>query len=177
MIYVGIDPGLNGGVAAIDDDGSLASVQPIPTLSQKVGKHERNVYDLPGCAKILQAVARETMVTLEVSQPMPSVMGRGGRRRKMPAASAFSQGQGIMLWRAMCAALDITILCISPQKWKGEMLAGSSHDKGAALVVANGFWPGGHFGKRKDAGLAEAALIAEYGRRVLRGGMQRGQHG
>src|SRR5271169_4997786 len=33
MIFIGIDPGLNGAVAAIDDNGRIISLQDVPTLT------------------------------------------------------------------------------------------------------------------------------------------------
>jgi hypothetical protein len=49
---------------------------------------------------------------------------------------------------------------VTPQKWKARMML--SFDKAQSLAMARKLFPGEWFPRKKDEGLAEAALISLY---------------
>src|SRR5438128_246646 len=88
MLYAGIDPGLHGGFAAIDDAGEPVIVLPIPTVKSDTG---RGQYDLPGCRALFIAHPRvEMFVTVERLGPLPAIFKHKGE--KEAGATGISGG-------------------------------------------------------------------------------------
>ncbi len=108
-------------------------------------------------------------MTVEKLQPLPRSMGGSAAN----FARGLSRG-----FEWMLVALGIPYQLVSPQAWQKVMHAGTSgHDtKQRSVVAAQRLFPGITFqrserSRRVDDGLCEAALIAEYGRRVRQGGL------
>jgi crossover junction endodeoxyribonuclease RuvC len=151
-IYVGIDPGLKGGIAVITE-GILTSLLPMPGEA--------------GLREFLQSLSEAgktipPMVVLEKSQPMP----------KQGVSSVFSYGVGYGIILGMLIYGRIPYHLVRPAVWKSTMLAGEpdKKDKGTSIRVVERIFPDVELvprGCRKPAdGLAEALLMAEYGRRL-----------
>jgi hypothetical protein len=115
MYIVGVDPGLAGAIAVLDTHGILAALADTPTLTLtlKVQRGTRQVYDVPGMAALLRSYAGyQCQVCIEESQPMP---GQGTR-------SMFTTGYGYGLWIGLlttfhpcCATkLRLSVVCIRP---------------------------------------------------------------
>lgn len=169
MIIVGIDPGKEGAVAVLNGAGDLM-LYPTPTLPGGTG---RTRYDPAGMAQLLRQFAGHPIAAyLELTHAMP---GQG-------VVSMFSMGEGLGLWQGILAALAIPYEMVSPQRWKREMLADVTKTvagkasqremKKAAVQQAQRLFPAyaqsfvGPRGGILD-GLAEAALIAGYGQRLM----------
>ncbi len=76
-VFLGIDPGLTGAVAAIDETGGVVALHDTPTLTLKASRGTKQQYDLPGMARLLQPYAGHSAhVVIEESQAMP---GQGVR--------------------------------------------------------------------------------------------------
>ena len=74
MYLVGIDPGLAGAIAILDAHGTLEALADTPTLTLKVQRGTRQVYDVPGMAALLRPYAgQHVQVYIEASQPMPGL--------------------------------------------------------------------------------------------------------
>ena len=72
MHIVGIDPGLAGAIAVLDATGTLEALDDTPTLTLKVQRGMRQVYDVPGIAVLLRPYAGlHCPVCIEESQSMP----------------------------------------------------------------------------------------------------------
>jgi hypothetical protein len=98
-------------------------------------------------------------------------------------------GEGIKSTRTTCVnwgrlvgiaeGLSLPVTIVHPKTWQKVMLAGFGKmdkvsRKAASVSVAQRLWPGTSFMptercKRPSDGMAESALIAEWGRRVLKG--------
>lgn len=169
MIYLGIDPGLDGAVAGVydgTDQHGKPFVFDTPTL--KTGRREsrarvniKREYDLVTIREILQQqVSHGIYAAIEHVHSMP---GQGVR-------SMFSMGYGVGIWEAMLASLGIPYVRVGPQQWKNEMLRahGVGTLKDASVLRAKQLFPSinmnGTKGGARD-GRAEALLIAEYLRR------------
>lgn len=162
MIHIGIDPGITGAVVTLED-GEL-TFQDMPTYQDG----NRTRVDEGGCALILQGIldgvrkrdgAERLMVTLEKQQPMP----------KNGSIASFSTGYSYGVWRTALAILGIPYRVVTSQSWKKALMPGEAKEKDASRIVARRLWPAqteGWLSRKKDHGRADAALIAEYGRRT-----------
>jgi hypothetical protein len=165
MKWVGIDPGLSGGIALLDYDAvgnlKVAQPMPIPTLKSAKTKTGR-VYDVPQLSKIFCAWGvLGAFATLEKSQAMP----------KQGVSSTFSIGYGFGVLEALLVAHNIRYQVVRPQQWQKVMLASSNkkNTKEASILIAKRLFPNINLikdGCRKDHdGMADALLMAEYSRR------------
>lgn len=149
MIYIGIDPGLDGGLAAIDPD----CVRLWDTPTGRDGKKRR--YLLSEMALLLRQYPSGTVACLERVHSMP----------KQGVASSFSFGEGFGLWQGLLAGLGIPFDLVTPQAWKKELMAGAAKEKDASRIVAQRLFPTAELHLKKHHGRADALLIAEYRRR------------
>lgn len=149
---IGIDPGLDGGVALIARDG--VSVFDTPTIQVKKSKRE---YAIPEMVRLLRD-SDPARVIIEAVHSMP----------RQGVTSSFNFGKGYGLWLGITAALGYPYDLVTPQRWKSVMLDGMAKDKGASRVRAMQLFPlvSDRLARVKDEGRAEALLIAEYGRRL-----------
>lgn len=160
MIIIGIDPGLTGAVFFIENDGPLVADTPTIVMAKSSGKGKKTDYLPADMAKLLRDYAPlNCHVFIEKVGAMP---GQG-------VTSMFGFGKGYGLWIGILAALEIPYTFVTPQAWKKVMMSGMA-DKDAARLRAQELWPSkSHlFARKKDIGRADAALIAEYGRRTMK---------
>lgn len=150
MIYIGIDPGKNGGIAFIS---SVVNV-PIQVLK----------YSDEDLIDILSTVALKDncRCVLEKVNAMP---GQG-------VVSMFNFGQNFGFIQGVLKAYDISFELVPPQKWKKEFSVTS--DKNTSIEVCKRLFPSVNLKatdrcKKDHDGMAEALLIAEYGRRHYNG--------
>lgn len=159
MIYIGIDPGLDGAVARIEPDNpSCTMVWDTPTLTVKSARGNRREYALRRMAEQLAPIRENAVAYIENVHAMP---GQGVR-------SMFTMGYGVGAWEGILAALGIIYTRVTPQRWKAAMLDGMGKDKDAGRMRAMQLFPDRAvlFERKKDDGRADAILIAEYGRRL-----------
>ena len=143
---------MKGGIADVDDDGSLIWAEGMPT-------HGKEVDGWQVAALIRNAMAGgPTKLIIEDVHSMP---GQG-------VASTFRFGMGFGICLGAAQASGISLHRVRPQKWKKDMgLTGK--DKDASRHLATEIWPqDSDLWKFKyQDGVAEAALIAEWARREL----------
>ena len=147
MIYIGVDPGKNGGIAIIDNDGVVA----FPF------SEERLLIELDGIAQEYECICY-----LEHVHAMP----------KQGVSSTFNFGMNFGFIQGVLKAYEIPYELVTPQKWKKEFSCTS--DKNTSIEVCKRLFPNVNLKAtdrcRKDHdGMAEALLIAEYGRRHYNG--------
>ena len=175
-IYVGIDPGMQGAVAALDDDGFLG-VWDTPTLTISKGKTKKgnakhqHKYAAAQMVDILEGARfNHTALGMRTGTPSPCVIGLE-LVHSMPgqgATSMFSMGRGTGLWEGIIAALRLPSQQVTPQAWKKMLMGGETgKTKQASIVVAQRLFPkaSAFLSRKKDDGRADAILIAEYVRR------------
>ena len=168
MIYIGIDPGLDGAVGVIGEQAGngCPRVFDTPTLTIEGEKSKRR-YNTAAMAELLrpyvQNVAQfpdvqNALVILESVHSMP----------KQGVASSFCFGQGLGMWQGIIAALGLPLEMPSPQRWKKEIMADQGRNKDASRFKAIQLFPtlATQLSRVKDDGRAEALLMAEYGRRL-----------
>jgi len=158
MIYLGIDPGVTGALAEIDDDGANAKVWDTPTLNVKSGKKTKTEYSATAMAQMLSQYAGMplVMVALESVHAMP----------EQGVSSSFSFGRGLGLWEGILSAYKIPFMKIAPQRWKGSLLDGMGKEKDASRLQAQSLFPRVDLSLKKHHGRGDALLLAEYLRRT-----------
>jgi crossover junction endodeoxyribonuclease RuvC len=157
MLVLGIDPGKEGAVALIHDR-ELVAVFDMPVLKlnkgTKVCGHTLN-------AKLADILHPYPPIDLAVIENVHSTP-------QMGVASSFDFGRSFGVAEMAIIARGIRLEYTRPAKWKGAL--GLNADKSSSLALARATWPSSDaFTLKKHEGRAEAALIAEYGRRFADG--------
>lgn len=159
-LFVGIDHGFKGGIAALDPAGKIVNLWPMPVKKSKSG---RDSYDIDMIATLFCLFESEdAVVTVEKLQPMPGSLGGG--------VANFQRGAWIM-WPAMARAHNLTCLEYRPIDWQRQVLApGKGDTKVRAHAAAKKLWPEQSFVlprcRKTHDGLIDAALIGYVGRRA-----------
>ncbi len=153
MVVLGIDLGVNGAIAALED-GGLIIVNDMPTLND--GPAKRRTVNAPLLAEIIAKSHADKVYVEHVGVfPQDGLVG----------AFAFGRARGVV--EGVCAGLFIPVEFITPPKWKRlvGIKPGKEGAKDAARSRAIQLWPGNAalFRRVKDDGRAEAALIAVAG--------------
>lgn len=177
MLFIGIDPGKEGGIAVLDDARRIRDLIPMPVV--KAGRKGRPDYDLPVLRDLLLVWRHEgPFVTVEKLAPMPPMLRQKGGAMKGAGTSIVNYQRGVSRgWEWMLVALKIPYQVVAPQSWQRAMLDGISGDntKQRSILAAKQLFPTvdlrrpGAKTKLSD-GLSDALLLAEYGRRK-QGGM------
>ncbi len=157
-LTVGIDPGLRGGVAALDVAGAVVGLWPMPVAGGEV--HAAGLADLLRSLRCLDSHQDIGRVCLEKVSAMP----------KQGVSSTFRFGTGWGMVRGVCAALAIPVVLVPPTVWKKQVLLGLPHDKAGAVQFCASRWPTADLvlpGCRvPHDGLADALCLADYARRL-----------
>lgn len=153
-VFIGVDPGLSGAIAAYDSETRDLQIHDVPTYELvRNGKKKREV-DLHSCARIINYLAKPAGSSILIEQ-VGSMPGQG-----VSSVFAFGKVYGILL--GISAAAFVPLDTVTPAVWKRAMGVTSSKDgsraKASALLPQHS-----HLWSRvKDDGRAEAALIAIY---------------
>jgi len=159
-IYIGIDPGLAGGIAIIIDSDNYI-VYDMPII--KVGKYNklvpRMIRDIiTGSITGNTYKSENCFCVIEKSQAMP---GQG-------VCSMHTIGLNYGIIVGILACLGIEYIEISSRKWQKEFFE-PGDTKVKSVNIASNLFPKCEFVTkrgRKIDGRADAMLMAEYGRRV-----------
>lgn len=158
MIWVGIDPGVSGAVAAIGPNS--CDVEDIPTIA--MGGTGRTVRKIDGLAlaKMLRRfvpAGEPCMVVLEDVHVMPS------SKSGSAANTSLLHSKGVI--EGVLAVLRMQTELVNSRKWKG--MYGLDSDKKASLEKARTLYPvlaKSRLARVKDHGRAESLLMAHFGK-------------
>ena len=153
MRIIGIDPGLSGGIAILDDS-KIFDIFDMPIMSEgKKNKNQINSAQLVNIIKRHILPNKETFVIVEQVSAMP---GQG-------VTSMFNFGQTFGSIKGICAALGLPIFYVRPAKWKKHFeLINSSKDASRTKVIEMYPSISSRLTKKKDVNKADAILIARY---------------
>ena len=153
MKIIGIDPGLSGAIAVMEDNKVL-NIFDIPVMSEgKKNKRQLNSALLVNLLKKNINKEEEVAVVVEQVNAMP---GQG-------VTSMFNFGQTFGALKGICAALELPIFFVRPSKWKKHFeLINSSKD--ASRTKAIEMYPklSSQLSKKKDVNKSDAILIARF---------------
>jgi hypothetical protein len=161
MIYIGIDNGLKGGLVALSDHpGPPIDMIAMPTR----GKSKGNEVDA--------ATVWDWIANLGDWRNLVVILETPGKHS--PGAQALcSMWDSYGAIRSILETRTIRHYRITPQSWQKTMLVGCAKGdtKPAALAMAKRLWPEENWlatprCKTPHDGMIDAALIAEYGRKM-----------
>src|ERR1039457_1035367 len=115
MIFIGIDPGLSGAVAIIEENHVQLHDSPSWAVGSKQGV--RHDYNVGGMVEIITGAVATVENRGSIVAGLESV-------HSMPdqgVASSFKFGVGLGIWQGILAALRITYQMIPPQRWKSVL--------------------------------------------------------
>jgi len=158
VILAGVDPGKSGAIVRFGGDYS-----PFVHMMPVITGAKRDEFDAPLIVKMLDGCSH---VFVEKLQPMP--LKAGG------SIANFNRGFCNGLFIGLLTALSIPFTMVRPQEWQKEMLAGipGEDTKQRSVMAAQRLFPTVSLlptprCKKPSDGIADALLIAEWGRRRL----------
>lgn len=155
MIYVGIDPGMKGGISIIED----TNLHPIESIEMPLTADKRAI-DVNKVFKMMPARLDHCFCVIEQLLTMP------GQNVKATSSSAINYGKLL----AVLELVGIPYQEVHPSKWKKEFQLIKKSKYGSA-GVAGKLFPTEEFvterGRLMD-GKAESLLLACYARRIYK---------
>lgn len=148
IIYIGIDPGLSGGIAILNQDGSVKEVVAMPDTP-------RDIYEF------LFSYKEDSRCVLED-------VGHGMPGQSSKATATFARHNGHLEMALL--ALGIPTEKVTPQKWikvyqlKKKKEQDKNEWKNVLKAKAQSLFP--QLGKKVTLKTCDALLIAEYARRT-----------
>ena len=153
MKIIGIDPGLSGAVAILENNNVL-NIFDMPVMAEgKKKKRQLNSSMLVNLIKDNIDLKEEISVVVEQVNAMP---GQG-------VTSMFNFGQTFGAIKGVCAALELPIFFVRPSKWKKHFeLINSSKDSSRTKVIEMYPKLSNQLSKKKDVNKSDAILIARF---------------
>lgn len=136
--YIGIDPGLGGGIAVLTGHGCVVEATRMPVTEADV-------------LALLKPYEHAGRAVLELVHAMP----------KQGVVSSFTFGKGYGGLRMALAACSIPFDEVTPQRWQKAMGCRTKGDKNVSKRRAQELFPA----QKVTHAIADSLLIAEYGRR------------
>lgn len=162
--FIGIDPGINGGMACLDKHGNIVKMttMPVSKVGTKMKLDPRAIVAwLRGC----YTEEEVKIVAIEEQRPM----------HRQGVTSTFSIGRGYGILEGILATLELPYEVVGAHHWQKEMFRGlpKGNTKDLSAKVAQQLYPKETFLKTAKCtkihdGLTDAVLIAEYIRRVAK---------
>lgn len=178
MRYLGIDPGLRGALAVLDDRERLA-IFDTPTVMVRRRKRRRSgqtsmtAVEEYMISEIVQLLRR---FSPEADMASHAMLEWNNPRPHESVTSAHKAGVGAGIWLAVLSAVGIPCTKVPPSKWKPAMLSrATGGDKNASTLRAQELFPYAQLVRRNrrdgkgDHNRAEALLLAEFCRRSFNG--------
>jgi len=157
-IYIGIDPGKNGGICCINSDNKIVMKTVIPVIGTD--------FDKKGMLQLfmdLNSKYNISMCTMEKVQAMPVTA--------KTACLNIGYGFGLLEMALLCNRIPYQI--VSPREWQKVIFKGikSKDTKIASLTFCERMFPNEDFRKSERCknfhdGLTDASCIAMHGKRI-----------
>jgi len=173
--YLGIDNGLQGYLALLDEEGNFIEHWPTPTRQGQT-KAGGIGYDPDGMVELLTTINKEyegLIVIFEKTHAFPIRGGKDSGKSMGSAKGNFNAGFGYGLWLMAIVALKLRFRQVSSQMWQnrcGVREAQGATSKDRSVNAALRRWPGVDL--RKNArcrklldGKSDSLWLAEFGRR------------
>jgi len=140
---IGIDPGKSGGMVKLDDGtGQVIRTDKFADMTD----HDT--------AEALREYALDI-------EPDRAIIEQVHSMPKQGVASTFKFGRHFGFLIGLLTGLKIPYELVTPQKWQKALSCRTGGDKNVSKAAAQRLWPD----ERWTHAIADAALIAEYGRR------------
>ena len=174
MNYLGLDNGLDGGIAYLSEIAGLPPIRKAPMPTRKIkGRSkdgvntERREVDPMGIVDALKWHTGPTDDLVIIIEAVPKrTLGKAGQMALRSMSISFGIVYGI------CVSRGYNVVTVDAQDWQREMLGNvaKGQTKQAALEMALRIWRGENWKKTSRCttahdGMIDAALIAEFQRR------------
>jgi crossover junction endodeoxyribonuclease RuvC len=155
MKIIGIDPGLSGAIAVLENNKVL-NIFDMPVMPEgKKNKRQLNSALLVNLIKENIDLEEEEEVSVVVEQ-VNAMPGQG-------VTSMFNFGQTFGAIKGVCAALELPIFFVRPSKWKKHFeLINSSKDSSRTKAIEMYPKLSNQLSKKKDVNKSDAILIARF---------------
>ena len=153
MIIIGIDPGLSGGIAVLNNN-KVIELFDMPVMAD--GKKNKKQLNSALLAKLIKESTSNTSESAVIVEQVNAMPGQG-------VTSMFNFGQTFGAIKGICATLELPIFFVRPSKWKKHFeLINSSKD--ASRTKAIEMYPhlAEKLSKKKDVNKSDAILIARF---------------
>ena len=171
MIFIGVDPGLGGGVVIMRSEGIETAIMPT-NIIEKSGKNKK-IIDHKGLKEIFEVFKSVTcFATIEKQQ----AMSKYGIKQGVGAMVTLGIGYGALL--QVLTDFGIPFEVVRAQVWQKEYGIANGDTKAQALEVCQDLFPKLNLLATKKSrvphkGIVDAVLIMEYGIRRHKDEIQR----
>lgn len=152
MIYLGIDPGIEGAYVVLDDDSVVLRASNLPT-AQIGGKNRIDTVAWMGILETIMSGWSDDCIICGLEQPF-------GIPGSSINSMTFGETQGRIAGVVELFVPRPNMSYINPKTWKTYFKLSSN--KRESIYLANNLCMGLNLTKVKEADIAEAALIAKY---------------
>lgn len=162
MIFLGVDIGVTGAIAAIDGRGSVV-VYDIPVIVRERSKAmvKRSV-DPRGLMELVRLCVRPEMACTAVIEDVHPMTGS---LNSPQATGSLMHSRGVI--EAVLAIARVPVKVVAPQRWKRAFgLIGAGKDAGRFMAMELFSCTANNLQRKKHHNRADALLLAEYARRV-----------
>ena len=153
MRIIGIDPGLSGAIAILDEQ-KVVELFDMPVMSD--GKKNKRQLNSAHLVKLIKDNIKNMDDTVVVVEQVNAMPGQG-------VTSMFNFGQTFGAIKGICAALELPIFFVRPTKKKKHFeLINSSKDSSRTKAIEMYPKLSNQLAKKKDVNKSDAILIARF---------------
>ena len=153
MKIIGIDPGLNGAIALLEDN-KVKEIFDVPVMPE--GKKNKRQLNSAQLVKMLKDIISENEEIIVVVENVSAMPGQG-------VTSMFNFGQSYGILKGICSAMQLPIYFVRPAKWKKYFnLINSEKDASRTRAIEIFPYFSSNLSKKKDTNKADAILIASF---------------
>ena len=153
MRIIGIDPGLSGGIAILEDN-KVKDMFDMPVMAD--GKKNKRQLNSALLAQIVKDNIKDIEDTVIIVEQVNAMPGQG-------VTSMFNFGQSFGAIKGICAAIGLPIFFVRPAKWKKYFnLINSEKDASRTKAIQIFPYVSEKLSKKKDGNKADAILIASF---------------
>ena len=153
MRIIGIDPGLNGAIAVLQNN-KVIEIHDVPVMTD--GKKNKRQLNSAQLVKLLKDSFQDEANTVVVVEQVNAMPGQG-------VTSMFNFGQTFGAIKGICAALGLPIFFVRPSKWKKHFeLINSSKDSSRTKAIEMYPSLSDDLARKKDVNKSDAILIARF---------------
>jgi len=157
-VFMGVDPGVEGGLALVEEDGLSASVYPMPETQEEI-------------LLLVKEIAESDVVVLHCYLEKIPLVPEFVMRKKNPNFRRGQKGTAVLFenlgfLKACLSAFGFKVTQVSPVKWQRGMNCLTGGDKKVTRARAQQLFPSTRVYGKVTNKTADALLMAEYCRRV-----------
>lgn len=154
-VTIGIDPGLNGAIAALRDGHKLIYLADMPCITEKVNGKDRKYISAVGVSQAMRDIidmcsGEHISVCLEHVSASP----------QMGVTSSFNFGHGLGVIEGVVLTKALMLHRVRPAIWKKKMKYSADKEHVRAEILR--LFPGAELHLKRHADRAEAIALAIY---------------